>query len=204
MNVFFLLLSLLPSFETIVYQTVDKGKTGTMHIAAVKDSGGYHAVYTWEDRTIDIVFDSLTMATRSVSKTIGDKTVLRAEQKENFEVEFDGGRHSYREKHGVYDRHAMEFALRGFGYKDDFKTTIRFHVPELMVINADVTVVGTESVACPVGTFECWKVEMKPKVLFISISLYFWIEKNYPHRFIQYRDTKGDHSILLIGYDKTD
>ncbi|MBN2620645.1 hypothetical protein JXB22_06075 [candidate division WOR-3 bacterium] len=200
----FILFSVLPSRESIIYQTIDKGREGTMNIDAIKDSGGYHAVYTWEDRVIDIVFDSITMATRSVIKTIGDRTVLRAEQKENFEVEFNGGRHSYREKHGVYDRHAAEFALRGFEYTDDFKTTIRFHVPEFMVINADVTVLGTETVTCPVGIAECWKVEMKPKVLFISISLYFWIEKNYPHRFFKYSDTKGDHSILLIKYDKTD
>jgi hypothetical protein len=204
MILFVLFISLLPDSEIIVYQTIDKGKEGTMHIAAVKDSRGYHAVYTWEDRVIDIVFDSITMATRSVIKTIGDKTVLRAEQKENFEVEFNGGRHSYHEKQGVFDRHAAEFALRGFEYADDFKTTIRFHVPEFMVINADVTVLGTDTVSCPVGTVECWKVEMKPKVLFISISFYFWIEKSYPHRFVKYSDTKGDHSILLIEYDKTD
>ena len=195
---------LLPRGESIVYQTVDKGKVGTMNIAAEKDSHGYHAVYTWEDRMIDIVFDSLTMATRAVTKTIGDRTVLQAVQKEKFEVIFNGHRHAYQEKGGVYDRHAAEFALRGFDYTEGFATTIRFHVPEFMVINADVKVVGDEAVTCPVGTIDCWKVEMKPKVLFISISLYFWIEKDYPHRFVKYSDTKGDHSILLIEYDKTD
>lgn len=199
-----ILLFLLPKQESIVYQTIDKGKPGTMHIAATKDSLGYHAVYTWEDRVIDIVFDSLNMATRYVSKTIGGKMVLEAEQKEKFEVYFNGGRYSYRESKPVYDRHAVEFALRGFDYCADFSTAIRFHVPELMVISANISVIGEETIDCPVGTLKCWKVQMEPRVLFFKIKLFFWIEQDYPHRFVQYSDTKGNHSILLIEYSKTD
>jgi len=204
MNLLLVLLTLLPRYETIVYETIDKGKRGTMNIAAEKDSMGYHAVYTWEDRMIDIVFDSLTMATRYVSKTIGGKQVLEARQNEKFDVKFKGGRYSYRESKPVYDRHAVEFALRGFDYSPDFSTTIRFHVPELMVISADINVVGEETITSPAGTFICWKVQMEPRVLFIKIKLYFWIEKEYPYRFVKYSDTKGDHSILLIEYSKTD
>jgi len=204
MNLLFILCSILPSQESIVYQTVDHGKVGTMNIAAQKDSLGYHAVYTWEDRVIDIIYDTLTMATRYVFKSIGGDRVLEAEQKEKFEVWFKRNTHTYKEKKPVYDRHAIEFALRGFDYTTDFKTTIRFHVPEFMIINADVSVLGEEAITCPVGTIDCWKVEMKPKVLFISISLYFWIEKDYPHRFVRYNDTNGKHTVLLIEYSNTD
>jgi hypothetical protein len=204
MAILILLLALLPNQERIVYQTIDKGKKGTMNIEAEKDSLGYHAIYTWEDRMIDIVFDSLTMATRYVLKTIGGKTVLEAEQREKFEVYFKGGYYTYREKNPVYDRHAVEFALRGFDFSQDFNTSIRFHVPELMIISADISVLGEETVTCPIGTIPCWKVQMEPRVLFIKIRLFFWIEQDYPFRFVKYSDTKGDHSILLIEYSNTD
>ena len=205
MNIILVVLCiLLPDHESFVYRTIDKGKQGTMHISAEKDTLGYHAVYTWEDRMIDIVFDSLTMATRYVQKTIGGKTVLEARQKDKFEVFFKGSNYSYREKSPVYDRHSVEFALRGFDYTHGFTESIRFHVPELMIINADISVLGEETVSCPVGVFKCWKVQMQPKVLFIKMSLFFWIEQDYPHRFVKYSDTRGDHSILLIEYSNSD
>ena len=76
-----LLIVLLPSQETMTYETYDKGKTGQMSVTARVESLGYHVIYRWEDRVIDIVFDTRDMSTVYVEKTVGDKVELHAEKK---------------------------------------------------------------------------------------------------------------------------
>ncbi|MBA7500212.1 hypothetical protein ES705_08285 [subsurface metagenome] len=201
MIVFFILLQLLPAKEFIVYETNDKGKMGKMDITSEKDSIGYHVIYRWE-RILEVVFDSLDMSTLYVKKIVDDKVELEISKAKDFKVYFKGKRHTYKDVGAVYDRHAIEFALRGFKYSKDFKKTIRFHVPEFMIINAEIKVIGEEIVSGPIGDIMCWKVEMKPKVLFFSWKFYFWIEKDYPHRFIRYEDSSGKNSILLIEYEE--
>lgn len=198
-----LLIALLPAQETMVYETYDKGKTGQMAVSAELESLGYHVTYTWEDRVLEVIFDTLDMSTVYVQKIVGGKIELRAEKKDKYDVLFKGSKfsHRYENDEPIYDRHAIEYALRGFTYADDFKKTIRFHVPEFTVINADITVAGQ---GVPGGeildTVECWKVKLAAKVLFFSWMSYFWIEKAYPHRFIKFEDEKDEHMIRLIEY----
>ncbi|HEC79148.1 MAG TPA: hypothetical protein ENI34_08425 [candidate division WOR-3 bacterium] len=203
MSILLFLLLLLPDKEIMVYETNDKGKIGTMHLTAAKDSTGYRVVYEWEDRRLEVLFDTLDMSTLYVKKTVGDKVELEITKKDKFKVYFKGRRQSYGADKPIYDRHAIEYALRGFDYNKDFKTKIRFHVPEFMIVNADVAVVGEgEVTAAELGEFDCWKVELKPHVLFFKWRFYFWIEKEYPHRFIKYEDSSGKNSILLIEYEE--
>jgi len=54
-----------------------------------------------------------------------------------------------------------------------------------------VTVVGTETVAAPAGTFECYKLE----VTIPSTTIYVWYGKAAPHHLVKYQ--KGDSMILL-------
>lgn len=199
MILFFILLQILPEKEFIVYETDDKGKIGTMEITSEKDSLGYYVIYRWE-KILEVVLDSLDMSTLYVKKTTDDKVELEISKEKDFKVNLRGRRHTYRDVCAVYDRHAIEFALRGFKYSKDFKQTIRFHVPEFMIVNAELKVIGEETVSCPIGEILCWKIELKPKVLFFSWKFYFWIEEDYPHRFIRYEDSSGDHSIMLIEY----
>ncbi len=200
-----LLVSLLPSLETMTYETYDKGKTGQMAVTARLESLGYHVIYRWENRVIDIIFDTLDMSTVYVEKIVGEKTELHAEKKREYEVLFKGGRHSHRYDHDapIYDRHAIEYALRGFAYKDGFKKTIRFHVPEFTIVNADVTVVDQGTIdSGSLGAIECWKVKLAVKVLLFGWSSHFWIEKAFPHRFVKFEDAKGEHIIRLIEYQQ--
>jgi len=200
-----LLVSLLPSQETMTYETYDKGKTGQMAVTALIDSLGYHVIYRWEDRIIDIIFDTLDMSTVYVEKTVGDNVELHAEKKTEYEVLFKGSKFSHRYDHDapIYDRHAIEYALRGFTYTDTYKKTIRFHVPEFTIVNADVTVVDQGTIGSEaLGNIDCWKVKLAVKVLFFGWSSYFWIEKDAPHRFIKFEDEKGEHMIRLIEYQK--
>jgi hypothetical protein len=60
---------------------------------------------------------------------------------------------------------------------------------------------GDENVVTPAGTFECWIVRMKPRVIFFNRRFFFYIEKDYPHRFVKYTDSSGDNSITLVEYD---
>jgi hypothetical protein len=185
MLVLILLINVLPLKETMVYITKDKEKTGQMNVVNVKDSLGYRVRY---------------MSTVYAKKTVGSKVELEAKRTDKYYVFFKGNNYSYSIDTPIYDRHAIEFALRGFDYDDKFEKTIRFHVPEFMVVNAKLKVVGEETLSKQVGVIECWKIEMLIKVLLISWKSYFWIEKAYPHRFVMFEDASGDHSITLSEY----
>ena len=200
MTIILLILQLLPAQESFTYETNDKGKIGTMDVEVQKDSLGYHVVYTWEDRILELIFDTLDMSTVYVKKIVGDKIELEIKREQKLNVFFKGRRFSYKLDKPIYDRHAIEYALRDFEYTNGAKREIKFHVPELMVINAEINVLGEEVINSPLGDIVCWKVEMVPKVLFIKWRFYFWIEQSYPKRFIKYTDSSGKNSILLIDY----
>ena len=201
MNIFLILISVsLPHSETYTYETNDKGKIGNMIIETWFDSLGYHAIYKWEDRVQQILFDADDMSTLHVQKTIGEKLDYEIIRKKDIRVYFQGRRTTYYDKDPVYDRHALEYALRGFEYSSDFSQIIKLHVPEFMIINARISIDGRENVLTHFGDTECWKVKMSPRVLFLKWSFYFWIEVEYPHRFIRYSDSSGKNTISLIEY----
>jgi len=204
MMILLFVLQVLPAQENYTYETNDKGKIGTMDITVQKESLGYHVVYTWEDRILELIFDTLNMSTIYVKKTIGEKLELEIKREKKFNVFLKGRKFSYRVDKPIYDRHAIEYALRGFNYDARKKFTIKFHVPEFMVIDAEINVLGEEIISCPLGDIACWKVEMVPKVLFFKWRFYFWIEKDYSKRFVKYSDSSGKNSILLIDYAPLD
>ncbi len=201
MNVVLLLISvLIPHAESYTYETNDKGKIGEMVIEAWFDSLGYHAIYRWEDRVQEILFDAEDMSTLKVKKTIGGKLDYELTRANDIKVYFQGRRTTYYSQSPVYDRHALEYALRGFDYSADFNQVIKLHVPEFMIINARVSVEDREILTTPFGEIDCWKVKMSPRVLFLKWDFYFWIEVGYPHRFIRYSDSSEKNTILLIKY----
>jgi hypothetical protein len=190
---------ILPEKEQLVYETDDKGKIGHITVVSYLDSAGYHVTYT-SDRTINCVLDSIDLSTRFVEKTIGDRLELSASQHNDFEVYFRGTKYRYHEKDPVYDRHTLDFALRGFPYHSGYKKTFRLHIPEFMIVNGELDVVSSETVDTPLGNITCWKLTMKPRVFFINWQFYFWIEQAYPHRFVRYEDSSGENRILLVEY----
>ena len=192
---------ILPEKELLVYETNDKGKIGRISVVSELDSEGYHVTYT-SDREINCVLDSVDLSTLFVEKIIGDRRELSASQGNEFEVFYKGSKYRYRETDPVYDRHTLDFALRGFLYYRDYKRTFRLHVPEFMIVNADLEVVGEETVSTSLGSIACWKLMMKPRVFFINWQFYFWIERKYPHRFIQYEDSSGENRISLVDYTR--
>ena len=197
---FILFLHILPERESMVYQTNDKGKLGSIFVVSQLNDN-YHIVYT-SDRIIRVILDTVGLGTLRVEKTVDGKLELQAWLDEDFHVQFRGNRYRYREKDFVYDRHTLDFALRGFLYYRTFKKTIRLHVPEFMIVNAELRVIGDDVVSGPLGDIACWKLEMKPRILFINWKFYFWIEKAYPHRFVKYEDSSGENSIMLAEYTR--
>ncbi len=173
-----------------------------MEINMEKTEVGYHTFYRWEDRMIEIIFDTIDMSTVYVKKILGKYKELEAKKSNHkFNVHFRGTVYYYDLKEPIYDRHAIEFAFRGFDFHKNFKKRIRFHVPEFMVINADVEVVDEEVLSSPLGEIACWKIRMTPRVIFTKMKFYFWIEKEYPYRFIKYEDSSGKNRIRLIEYN---
>ncbi len=198
MILLFLFLQILPNKEIFIYETYEEAKVGTMHVVSEKDSLGYHIFYE-SDRTIDVILDSINLGTLFIHKIVKGDVELKISRGEKFNVWFKGFERTYRDDRPIYDRHTLDFAFRGFHYTADFDTIIRLHVPELMVINAHVKVVGEEVISTPFGDIPCWKVELTPRVFFIRTHIYFWFEKEYPHRFIKLEDDSGTKGIRVIG-----
>ncbi|HEX7321111.1 MAG TPA: hypothetical protein VF399_12250 [bacterium] len=200
---FFLISLMIPSHESFIYQTNDKGKLGTLTVTLNKDSVGYRVRYV-SDRLIDVIIDTVDFRTLYVYKLVKGKWELSIERRNKFMVNFKGRKTSYEEKGPIFDRHTLDFVLRGFNYTKDFKHRIRLNVPEFMVINADLSVIGAEVIDTPVGELSCWKVMMMPRVIFVKMKFYFWIEKEFPHRFAKYADSSGKNQILLVEYSMDD
>ncbi|MGB9719967.1 MAG: hypothetical protein ACPL28_00600 [bacterium] len=189
----------MPDSEHIVYETNDRGKIGQIEVVSVKDTTGYHIRYT-SDRTIDAILDTINLQTLYLNKIIGSRWELNVKRNHIFEVNYQGRKNYYREVEPVYDRHTLDFVLRGFSYHKDFKKRIRLNVPEFMIINADLELIGEDSVYAPAGSFDCWKIMMIPRVIFTKMKFYFYIEKEYPHRFVKYMDSSGKNKIILKEY----
>jgi hypothetical protein len=195
----FLFLSLIPRNESVLYETNEKGKIGTLSAECRKDTVGYHVSYV-SDREITVVIDTGDFSTLYAKKVIDGNLVFEFQRGEEIEVYFNGREYSYDDKRPVYDRHTLDYALRGFGYCTGFKKMFRLHVPELTIVNAELEVIGDEELVTPAGKFECWKLQMKPRVIFTDMRFFFYIEKEYPHRFVKYIDSSGKNSITLIEY----
>jgi len=200
MILFFIYFQILPEKESFTYQTIDRGKTGEIEVISQKDNLGYHIIYT-SDRFIEVVLDTLNLQTFYLRKVVNGKLDLTISRRNNFEVWFKGKKRLYKEDEPVYDRHTLDFVFRGFEYNKNFKKRIRLHVPELMIVNADIKVIGEEIISGPCGDIPCWEIKMTPRVIFMRTKYFFWIEKNYPHRFIKYMDSTGKNQILLIRYE---
>jgi hypothetical protein len=201
MSVTFLVLCLafIPRNEAVLYETNEKGKLGTLSAECHKDTMGYRVSYV-SDREITVILDTADFSTLYVKKVIDGDLVFEFQREDDTEVYFNGRRYSYNQDKPVYDRHTLDFALRGFDYHPGFKSMFRLHVPELTIVNAELEVLGEEEMITPAGEFECWKVQMKPRVIFTNMRFFFYIEKEYPHRFVKYVDSSGENSITLIEY----
>lgn len=199
MIVFLLFLQILPSAESVRYETNEKGKIGSLAATSYRDSLGYHIFYV-SDREITILLDTTNLSTLSAKKIINGELVFEFEKADKINVFFNGREYNHNDENPVYDRHTLDFALRGFDYHMDFKIMFRLHVPELTIVNAELEVLGEEDMVTPAGSFQCWKIQMKPRVIFFTRRFFFYIEKDYPHRFIKYTDSSGKNSITLIEY----
>jgi len=189
----------LPQYEYILYETNDRGKNGQIEVVMKRDSLGYHIIYK-SDRTIEVILDTINLQTLYVNKIVGKKWELSVKRNHFFEVNYRGRKNYYNESNPVYDRHTLDFVLRGFDYNKNFKKRIRLNVPEFMIINADLEVIGEENITTPAGSFDCWKIKMTPRVVFTNMKFYFYIEKQYPFRFVKYTDSSGKNSIFLKEY----
>jgi len=183
----------------MVYETDDGEKIGSIQVVSELDSTGYNIVYT-SDRIIEIRLDANDLSTVYAKKVIKDRTVLVITKDGGFDVFFQGRRRRYDDDSPVYDRHTLDFALRGFDYEPGFHTRFRLHIPEFMIVNADLDVVGDSVVETAAGTFKCWIVKMKPRIFFLNRKFFFYIEQEYPYRFVKYADASGENSIVLKEY----
>lgn len=184
----------------MIYDTSEKGRTGTIQVTSDLGRHGYHVTYL-SDRVIEVILDSTDLSTRHVRKIIDNDTVLEITSGRALMVSFKGREYRYDNEPAVYDRHTLDFALRGFDYSPGFDTIFRLHVPELTVVNAELAVLGEAVVQTPAGEFLCWEVVMKPRIIFFNRRFLFYIEQEYPRRFIKYEDGSGGGSIILGRYE---
>ncbi len=189
----------LPEQEYIVYETKENEKYGTIEITSRKDRVGYWVVYK-SDRIIEAVLDTFNFQTLYLNKIIKGRWELSVKKNHRIEVNYRGRKNYYYESEPVYDRHTLDFVLRGFEYHQGFKKRIRVNVPEFMIINADIEVIGEEHITTSQGEFVCWKILLTPRVVFTRKNFYFYVEKSYPYRFVKYMDATGKNYITLKVY----
>ena len=199
---FLIFTAVLPDTEYYVYEANDKGKISEIKVSVKRDTAGYRVRYVLHDRTVDIIVDTAELSTIYVEKIVKGKWEVTVKLNDAFINNYKGRITAYHETKPVYDRHTLDLALRGFKYKADYINRIRLNVPEFMIINADISVIGSDKVSTPVSDFDCWKILMIPRVIFTKIKFYFWIEKEYPHRFIKYSDSTGKNQLLLKEYSR--
>ncbi len=189
----------LPTSEYVMYQTCDHGRLDTMEATLSKDTLGYHVFYV-SDRTIEIILDSMTLQTCYVKKVINGETNVEVINDQAYRVFYKGREHKYANDGLVYDRHTLDFAFRGLCLSADYRARIRLAIPEFRIVNADLEVVGTETLRTPAGVFTCWKLKMSPRIIFIKRDFFFWYEQEYPHRFVKLSDGGGKNQMLLVQY----
>jgi hypothetical protein len=195
----FCFLLIIPPSESLVYRTEADGKIGSITVASKKDSSGYLVLYV-SDREITAVLDTTDLSTRYIKKVIDGELVLEGRYNGGFNVYFNGHEYHYKGSDPIYDRHTLDFALRQFDYHLGFKELFRLHVPELTIVNAELEVLGETTVSTDLGIIDCWEVQMKPRVIFTNRRFFFYIEREYPHRFVKYTDSSGKNIITLIKY----
>ena len=193
------LLRIIPSSESLVYRTEADGKIGSITVVSRRDSSGYRVRYV-SDREITVVLDTADLSTRYVKKIVDGELVLEAQYNSGFNVYFNGREYKYKGSDPLYDRHTLDFALRRFDYYLGFKETFRLHIPELTIVNAELEVLRDTTVSTDLGVIDCWVVQMKPRVIFTDWRFFFYIEKEYPHRFVKYTDSSHKNVITLIEY----
>ena len=186
----------------MVYETDDGEKIGSIRVVSELDSTGYNIVYT-SDRIIEIRLDADDLSTIYAKKVVKGRTELVITKNGGFNVFFKGRRSRYNDDRPVYDRHTLDFVLRGFDYEAGFHTRFRLHIPEFIIVNADLDVEGDSVVETAAGIFKCWIVKMKPRIFFLNRKFYFFIEQEYPYRFVKYTDASGRNSIVLKKYEMT-
>ena len=143
MILFCLFLVVLPDTESFVYETNAKGKIGTLSVAMHRDSLGYHVRYV-SDREIDVILNAADLSTVYLEKYVEGKLELKIERGAEVYVYFKGGENRYRDDRPIYDRHTLDFALRGFAYFPEFKEIFRLHIPEFTIVNAEVEVIEAD------------------------------------------------------------
>lgn len=197
--IFLLLIALLPSSEYVMYQTCERGRLDTLEAYLSKDSVGYHVHYV-SDRVVDVILDSITLQTRYVKKVIKGETNVEIINDREYRVTYLGRVRHYANDELIYDRHTLDFAFRGLKLNAEFRRRIRLSIPEFRIVNADLEVVGADTLITPAGVFACWKLKMTPRILFLKRDFFFWFEQAYPHRFIKLSDSSDKNNMILVKY----
>ncbi len=186
----------LPSTESIIYRTEEKGKVGYLTAEMRMDDSTIRVYYT-SDRQVETVIDRQDLKTLWVRKIInGRKDFEYRRTGDTISVYYQGNENTYRRPDLIFDRHTLDYVLRAQDYNYNFQREIFIHLPELGIKKAILKVVGDTVTTTALGEFDCWRIALIARVLFIKLKLYFLIEKQYPHRYIKYDDGKRKMEIF--------
>jgi hypothetical protein len=200
----------IPIIERSTYEVNEKGKTHlTIHTISRENANG-EEVYV------------ITTASQKLALRASNLTPLWVKQQdENGNLEFSieyyeqegeprvrfvypgPERNEVKEiSEGSYDVNAIFEVLRGYPFdREKVKFTL---VTADHVVGVYAKIKGEEKVTTPVGAFDCYLIEtgvsgLKGKI--IRTKFMFWIEKKHPHRLVQQKDSDGENTITLIGYE---
>lgn len=101
-----------------------------------------------------------------------------------------------------YDVNTILEVIRGYPFK---KEKVKFIlVTAEHVVGVYAKIKAEQKITTPLGTFDCYFIEtgvsgLKGKV--VKTKFLFWVEKEYPHRVIKQKDSKGENIITLVRYE---
>ncbi|MCC6159074.1 MAG: DUF3108 domain-containing protein [Deltaproteobacteria bacterium] len=165
----------------------DNGKTGAARI-------------TWVE---DAVYDLLPEGLR----TRWWKKVSSGAEQETWELRFDWAAKSAAYKYedrasgktenttvkfgdNTYPLDAMNFLLRGLPFEKGPGTSLTgsFVMTDGTLLSGSMVLIGEEKVETPIGTFNAYKVQLKPKGLVGAVApdMFMWFAKAAPHAWLRY------------------
>jgi hypothetical protein len=103
-----------------------------------------------------------------------------------------------------YDVHTVLQSVRGFPFEQQ-EVKFTLVTPEHPKgVGFYMKIVGSEQIATPAGSFDCYQLEagvdgLKGRIF--RTKFFFWIEKNTPHRLIKNTDSEGERIVTLVDYE---
>lgn len=192
----------IPKKEKIHYIAYEKGKF-TPIVREVWTENGFvlssHKHLDESSLSLNVKIFQDSLYTFEVEKYKKNKKVLEEKREKNgIKIVIDGKKKMIK-KSQVFDRHTLYEVFRFYNFSNPKKIEIPLLVPEIGVIPAELSYHGKDTVDCPLGRIECYKLSLKIKGIWGIVARHpfeFWYNTKYPHYLIMFSHGKDRYTKI--------